>query len=184
MSDMIQQPVIQLLQELTMTAVVEWHVCTVLKNKREEKKKKKKQQSYMAAWKNPFVIPPFLGKRHLYIFTETQQNLSTCTGTKPKTIFKRPKGREDLAVVDVERQPAFGGGLTRHQRFEGKECSPSKPAPLGPSPRHSRRCPRTPVRCTVITHSHTHTRTHMHARTMNKPMHAWVIKTFIFNKKI
>lgn len=37
MSDMVQQPVIQLVQELTMTAVVERHDCT--DTKKEEKSK-------------------------------------------------------------------------------------------------------------------------------------------------
>lgn len=42
---MVQQPVIQLVQELTMTAVVERHDCTDTKkkNKIERKKKKKKR---------------------------------------------------------------------------------------------------------------------------------------------
>lgn len=38
MSDMVQQPVIQLVQELTMTAVVERHDCT------DTKRRKKKNQ--------------------------------------------------------------------------------------------------------------------------------------------
>lgn len=38
MSDMVQQPVIQLVQELTMTAVVERHDCT--DTKKEEKSRK------------------------------------------------------------------------------------------------------------------------------------------------
>lgn len=38
MSDMVQQPVIQLVQELTMTAVVERHDCTDIKKKNEQEK--------------------------------------------------------------------------------------------------------------------------------------------------
>lgn len=38
MSDMVQQPVIQLVQELTMTAVVERHDCT------DTKRRKKNQE--------------------------------------------------------------------------------------------------------------------------------------------
>lgn len=37
MSDMVQQPVIQLVQELTMTAVVEQHDCTDTKRGRKKK---------------------------------------------------------------------------------------------------------------------------------------------------
>ena len=39
MSDMVQQPVIQLVQELTMTAVVERHDCTDTKKKQKKKSK-------------------------------------------------------------------------------------------------------------------------------------------------
>lgn len=39
MSDMVQQPVIQLVQELTMTAVVEQHDCTDTKEKRINQEK-------------------------------------------------------------------------------------------------------------------------------------------------
>lgn len=38
MSDMVQQPVIQLVQELTMTAVVQRHDCTDTKKRRKIKK--------------------------------------------------------------------------------------------------------------------------------------------------
>lgn len=44
MSDMVQQPVIQLVQELTMTAVVERHDCT--DTKRRKKKIKKSQAPF------------------------------------------------------------------------------------------------------------------------------------------
>lgn len=43
MSDMVQQPVIQLVQELTMTAVVEQHDCT--DTKKENKSRKEKSQA-------------------------------------------------------------------------------------------------------------------------------------------
>lgn len=45
MSDMVQQPVIQLVQELTMTAVVEQHDCTGKKKKKETKTKLKLKMS-------------------------------------------------------------------------------------------------------------------------------------------
>lgn len=38
MSDMVQQPVIQLVQELTMTAVVEHHDCTDTKKRINQEK--------------------------------------------------------------------------------------------------------------------------------------------------
>lgn len=40
MSDMVQQPVIQLVQDLTMTAVVERNDCTDTKKKETKKKQK------------------------------------------------------------------------------------------------------------------------------------------------
>lgn len=55
MSDMVQQPVIQLVQELTMTAVVEQHDCT--DTKKEEKSRS--PRPHLNA-NNAFVIPPFL----------------------------------------------------------------------------------------------------------------------------
>lgn len=54
MSDMVQQPVIQLVQELTMTAVVERHDCT------DTKKKKNQSPRPRLNTNNAFVIPPFL----------------------------------------------------------------------------------------------------------------------------
>lgn len=45
---MVQQPVIQLVQELTMTAVVERHDCTDTKKKEKKKKGKiKKSQAHI-----------------------------------------------------------------------------------------------------------------------------------------
>lgn len=41
MSDMVQQPVIQLVQDLTMTAVVERNDCTDTKKKKKKPKQKK-----------------------------------------------------------------------------------------------------------------------------------------------
>ena len=55
MSDMVQQPVIQLVQELTMTAVVERHDCT--DTKKEEKSRSPRPHLNTH---NAFNIPPFL----------------------------------------------------------------------------------------------------------------------------
>lgn len=44
MSDMVQQPVIQLVQDLTMTAVVERNDCTDTKKKPKQKGKKQTKQ--------------------------------------------------------------------------------------------------------------------------------------------
>lgn len=54
MSDMVQQPVIQLVQELTMTAVVERHDCT------DSNKRKIKEFQAQFESRNPFSIPQFL----------------------------------------------------------------------------------------------------------------------------
>lgn len=56
MSDMVQQPVIQLVQELTMTAVVERHDCTDTKRR----KKKSRSPRPRLNTNKAFVIPPFL----------------------------------------------------------------------------------------------------------------------------
>lgn len=53
MSDMVQQPVIQLVQELTMTAVVEQYDCT-------DTKKEEKSRSPWPLLNTINVIPPFL----------------------------------------------------------------------------------------------------------------------------
>lgn len=58
MSDMVQQPVIQLVQELIMTAVVERHDCT------DTKKEEKSSPRPSLNTNNAFVIPPFLEKYH------------------------------------------------------------------------------------------------------------------------
>lgn len=55
MSDMVQQPVIQLVQELTMTAVVERHDCT--DTKKEEKSRSPRPCSNT---NDAFIIPPSL----------------------------------------------------------------------------------------------------------------------------
>lgn len=55
MSDMVQQPVIQLVQELTMTAVVEQHDCT--DTKKEEKSRSPRP---CLNTNNSFIIPLFL----------------------------------------------------------------------------------------------------------------------------
>lgn len=59
MSDMVQQPVIQLVQELTMTAVVEQHDCTDTKKGVKEKKERKNQKCPRPRLNtnNAFIIP-------------------------------------------------------------------------------------------------------------------------------
>lgn len=52
MSDMVQQPVIQLVQELTMTAVVEQHDCT---NRKKEDKSRKSPRPCLNT-NNAFVV--------------------------------------------------------------------------------------------------------------------------------
>lgn len=59
MSDMVQQPVIQLVQELTMTAVVEQHDCTDLKKTKKKKEKLKRSRPRL---NNSFVCLPFIEK--------------------------------------------------------------------------------------------------------------------------
>lgn len=65
MSDMVQQPVIQLVQELTMTAVVEQHDCTDL-----EKKKEKKCSRPRMNTNNSFVCLPFIENIQKWNFSE------------------------------------------------------------------------------------------------------------------
>lgn len=55
MSDMVQQPVIQLVQDLTMTAVVERHDCTDTKRRKKKSSPRPRLNSNYA-----FVIHPFL----------------------------------------------------------------------------------------------------------------------------
>ena len=68
MSDMVQQPVIQLVQELTMTAVVERHDCTDTKKEEKSRSPRPRLNASYA-----FVIPPFLDKRHLSDISEQKR---------------------------------------------------------------------------------------------------------------
>lgn len=52
MSDMVQQPVIQLVQELTMTAVVERHDCTDTKKEGKSRSPRPRLNTH-----NAFVLP-------------------------------------------------------------------------------------------------------------------------------
>lgn len=61
MSDMVQQPVIQLVQELTMTAVVEQHDCT--DTKKEDKSRKKSPRPSLNT-NNAFVVYSLPGRNH------------------------------------------------------------------------------------------------------------------------
>lgn len=64
---MVQQPVIQLVQELTMTAVVERHDCTGTKKKKEEKSRSPRPCLNTL---NAFAVPPFLDKNRFCDISE------------------------------------------------------------------------------------------------------------------
>lgn len=81
MSDMVQQPVIQLVQELTMTAVVERHDCT------DTKKKKERNQESKAKFEYQQSTPPPSGWKYLtwlIPLDRSQEKLQGCIGTYSK----------------------------------------------------------------------------------------------------
>lgn len=93
MSDMVQQPVIQLVQELTMTAVVERHDCT--DTKKEEKSRSPRPHLNT---NNAFVIPPFLPRKYHLSDISGQRTVkswrtsrSFTSGGYPKTISNTSK---------------------------------------------------------------------------------------------
>lgn len=63
MSDMVQQPVIQLVQDLTMTAVVERNDCTDMKKKTKKNKTKLNQEVPGPVWIPIMHFPPRLKAR-------------------------------------------------------------------------------------------------------------------------
>lgn len=86
MSDMVQQPVIQLVQELTMTAVVERHDCTDTKKRRKSRSPRLRLNT-----NNAFVIPPVLdhlsdisGQKSVKPWRASRQSI----GGYPKTRLK------------------------------------------------------------------------------------------------
>lgn len=88
MSDMVQQPVIQLVQELTMTAVVEQHDCT--DTKKEEKSRSPRP---CLNTNNSFIIPLFesitWAISHIWTWEcEILQNHLTVIGSYPKAKLK------------------------------------------------------------------------------------------------
>lgn len=99
MSDMVQQPVIQLVQELTMTAVVERHDCT--DTKKEEKSRSPRPRLNTS---NASVVPPFLGNITYLTYLDRGawnpwRTSQAFIGGYPKTRLEWRQGTEDLSLL-------------------------------------------------------------------------------------
>lgn len=104
MSDMVQQPVIQLVQELTMTAVVERHDCTDTKKRKEKSRSPRPSLNANNTFSHPSL--PSLKNKKINHFTDTTE---AAKGGYPQT---RPhQGTGDLSLLNVakEHDPAFWG---------------------------------------------------------------------------
>lgn len=126
---MVQQPVIQLVQELTMTAVVERHDCTDL----IKRKLRSSRPSLNPKIHTAFLASLKISLKTSQVYTELQ-NLRTYTGIDPK-VLKRNQTTDTLPLKKMLLGECHSFLLGVSQltsiRLEGKvgekECSLSKP---------------------------------------------------------